>query len=175
MDYKNINHLLEKYWEGETSLQEEATLKQYFNQENVATEHRQFTPLFQYLKDEQDVMISDGFEAKLLAQLEKEQPSAKVRQLSWARGIQTVAAIGIILLGAFFIFQQEKQTDNPYHPERFAGRTNVFIIDDPEESEEAMAATKLMLELISGKMKKGSDKATKGIVEVNKGKNRTFK
>jgi hypothetical protein len=73
MDYKNINHLLEKYWEGETSLQEEETLQQYFNHGNVAPQLEQYQSLFQYFKEEQDVMISDGFEKRLLEQLEKEQ------------------------------------------------------------------------------------------------------
>ncbi|HFB99837.1 MAG TPA: pyruvate ferredoxin oxidoreductase, partial [Phaeodactylibacter sp.] len=62
MDYKNISQLLEKYWEGETSLQEENTLKQYFNQENVAQELQEYQPLFQFFKEEQDLVMSDDFE-----------------------------------------------------------------------------------------------------------------
>ena len=51
MDYKNINNLLEKYWEGESSLQEEETLKQYFNHGTVAPELEQYQSLFQYFKE----------------------------------------------------------------------------------------------------------------------------
>ena len=35
MDYKYIEQLLERYWEGETTLQEEAILRTFFNQEDV--------------------------------------------------------------------------------------------------------------------------------------------
>ena len=35
MDYKYIEQLLERYWEGETTLQEEAILRAFFSQEDV--------------------------------------------------------------------------------------------------------------------------------------------
>ena len=107
MDYKNINHLLDKYWEGETSLKEEETLKLYFNNGNVAPQQEQYQSLFQYFKEEQDVMISDNFEKRLLIQIEKEQKivPAKVRKLSWMTSIRTIAAVGIMLMGAVFVFQ----------------------------------------------------------------------
>ena len=34
MDYKYIEQLLERYWEGETTLQEEAILRAFFSQED---------------------------------------------------------------------------------------------------------------------------------------------
>lgn len=168
MDYKNINHLLDKYWEGETSLKEEDTLKQYFNNGSIAPEHRQFQPLFQFFKGEQDILISDDFEKRLLAELEKE-PVAKVRNLNWKRTLRLVAAVGIILLGAIFIFNQLNA------PKKGA---KIIVLDDFESEEErleAYEATKAALKLLSGKMKKGSKKASKGLTEVRDAKKRTFK
>ena len=113
MDYKNINHLLEKYWEGETSLQEEITLQQYFTQDKVAPELEQYQSLFQFFKEEQDVMISDDFEKRFLEQIETTQKvvPAKVRKLSWMTSIRAIAAVGIILMGAVFIFQNLQPKD----------------------------------------------------------------
>jgi len=157
MDYKNINHLLEKYWEGETSLQEEETLQQYFNHNNVAPELKQFKSLFQFFKEEQDVMISDDFEKRLLQEIEKEQKvvPAKIRKLSWMTSIRTIAAVGILLMGAIFVFQnlQPKETD-------------VWAKYEIEDEAAAIEATKAALALLSGKMKKGSKKATKGFSEM---------
>lgn len=172
MDLNNINHLLDKYWEGETSLQDEETLKQYFNNGQVASEHRQFQPLFQYFKEEQDVLISDNFEIKLLERLQNE-PEVKVRKLNWIRNIRSIAAVGIILFAAIFAFQKYSQ---PEDIKDYTLRDNVYIFDDnAEDTDEALAATKLALQLLSGKMKKGSKKATKGLIEVKQAKNRTFK
>ncbi|MBK8080845.1 MAG: hypothetical protein IPK25_11490 [Saprospiraceae bacterium] len=40
-----INDLLEKYWEGETTVEEENILKSYFQNGQVMPEHEAFTPL----------------------------------------------------------------------------------------------------------------------------------
>jgi len=168
MDYKNINHLLEKYWLGETSLQEEETLQQYFNHGNVATQLEQYKSLFQYFKEEQDVMIGDDFEKRLLEQIEKEQKvvPTKVRKLSWMTSIRAIAAVGIILMGAVFIFQNinSPQVEN----DRFAK----YEITDQDE---AIEATRLALALLSGKMRKGSKKATKGFSEMKSVTKKAFK
>lgn len=157
MEYKNINNLLEKYWEGETSLQEEDTLKQYFNHSEVAPELEQYQSLFQYFTEEQGVMISNDFEKRLLEQIENEQKVVpmKVRKISWMTSIRTIAAVGILLMGAVFIFQnlQPKETD-------------VWAKYEIEDEQEAIEATKAALALLSGKMKKGSKKAKKGFSEI---------
>ena len=53
MDYNNIKQILEKYWEGETSLQEENLLHEYFNSDDVVEELKDVQPMFQYFKEEQ--------------------------------------------------------------------------------------------------------------------------
>ncbi|GGD29605.1 hypothetical protein [Flavobacterium orientale] len=50
MDWQKIEQLIDKYFEGTTSLEEEMVLKNYFSQENVADELKQFQPLFSYLQ-----------------------------------------------------------------------------------------------------------------------------
>ncbi len=158
MDYKNINNLLEKYWEGESSLQEEETLKQYFNNGKVAPQFEQYQSLFQYFKEEQDVMISDDFEKQLLKRIENEQKvvPAKVRKLSWMTSIRAIAAVGIILLGTFFIFQ------NLEPPKK----ADIWAEYEIQDEQQAIEATKAALALLSGKMKKGATKATKGFSEM---------
>ena len=42
MDYKYINQLLERYWTGETSLEEEQILRAFFSQANVPDELKQY-------------------------------------------------------------------------------------------------------------------------------------
>ena len=171
MEFNNITKLLDKYWEGETSLQEEEKLKQYFQNENVAQEHQQFQPLFQFFKEEQDVMISDDFEKRLLNQIENE-PQAKVRSLDWMRSIRTIAAVGIILLGSIFIFNQ---INKPAIVNPVAASDDRFSEYEITDEKEAYEATKAALLLLSGKMKKGTSKASKGLIEIKSAKKRTFK
>jgi len=48
MELNNIEQLLEKYFEGETSVAEEQQLKEYFNSELVASDLEVHKPLFSY-------------------------------------------------------------------------------------------------------------------------------
>ena len=46
MDYKYIEQLLERYWQGETSLQEEAILRSFFSQPDIPESLQQYQALF---------------------------------------------------------------------------------------------------------------------------------
>ena len=48
MDYKYINQLLDRYWQGETTLEEEQILRSFFSQLCVPEELAKFRPLFVY-------------------------------------------------------------------------------------------------------------------------------
>jgi hypothetical protein len=56
MNYTHINQLLDKYWDGETTLDEERLLKAYFASEAVDPRLVQFAPLFKAMKAEQAVV-----------------------------------------------------------------------------------------------------------------------
>lgn len=52
MELSKIKSTLEKYLEGETTLEEEKVLKTYFSSENVAPELREYQALFGFFKTE---------------------------------------------------------------------------------------------------------------------------
>ncbi len=51
----DIDNLLEKYWEGETSVEDEKVLKQYFKSSNVEQEHEAFKDLFVFFDNESQI------------------------------------------------------------------------------------------------------------------------
>lgn len=53
----DIQALLDKYWEGETSLEEERLLKQYFNGNPIDPRFQPFAPMFQAIREEQAVQL----------------------------------------------------------------------------------------------------------------------
>jgi hypothetical protein len=75
MDYKYIEQLLERYWEGETTLQEESILRTFFSQPDIPENLRKFQPLFvcEMLKEEP---LGEDFDARILEQI-GEAPVAK--------------------------------------------------------------------------------------------------
>ena len=79
MDYKYIEQLLERYWQGETSLQEEDILRSFFSQPDIPDNLRKYQPLFLLEKEES---LGDDFEARILEMIGEEEPKAKVVTLT---------------------------------------------------------------------------------------------
>lgn len=48
MEFNKIEDILEKYFQGETSIAEEKELKDYFSSPNVAQHLEQYKPMFGY-------------------------------------------------------------------------------------------------------------------------------
>ena len=46
MDYKYIEQLMERYWNAETSLEEESILRTFFSQKDIPAEMEHLRPLF---------------------------------------------------------------------------------------------------------------------------------
>ena len=87
MVLKNIEALLEKYENGETSLKEEQALKNYFSQETVAPHLEIYKPMFAYfLVNQQE-------------QFTKDVPlnTKKVVNYKWI----SVAAVAVLMLGIY--------------------------------------------------------------------------
>ena len=89
MELANIELLVQKYLDAETTLQEEATLKNYFTGGNVAKHLQEYTHLFNYF-----ALAKDEIYTKTIS-LESKNP--KKRNLKWL----TVAASVAILLSVF--------------------------------------------------------------------------
>lgn len=68
MDYKYIEQLLERYWEGSTSLEEESILRAFFSQENIPTDLLPYRPIFTFQAEEKgSEVLGDDFDEKILA------------------------------------------------------------------------------------------------------------
>ena len=77
MDYKYIEQLLERYWQCETTLQEESILRTFFSQEDVPASLKQYKALFELQQEKPE--LGDDFDARMLAMIgEEEQPKTKV-------------------------------------------------------------------------------------------------
>ena len=98
MDYKYIEQLLERYWEGETTLQEEAILRAFFSQEDVPANLMKYKSLFDCGLQEET--LSDDFDARILNSIgQEEEPKAKIVTLaSRLKPLFKAAAIVAILL-----------------------------------------------------------------------------
>lgn len=100
MDYKYIEQLVERYFECETTLQEEQILRTFFAQtgEQVPEELRQWQPLFAAMTP--DEQLGDDFTARVLA-LTEGAPHVKARTVSLSERLRPLmraaAVVGVVL------------------------------------------------------------------------------
>ena len=70
MDYKYIEQLLERYFNAETSLEEESILRTFFSQTDVPDEMQQWRSLFMVENTEK---LDDDFDARILEMISNEE------------------------------------------------------------------------------------------------------
>jgi hypothetical protein len=106
MNLHEIELLLEKYFEGDTSLAEEQKLREFFASGNVPERWKNLEGYFIYLTHEQDQQINDpGFDDKVMSQV-KEDRLARLTDLRrpWIYWISGIAASVLILVAIFVKF-----------------------------------------------------------------------
>ena len=96
MDYKYIEQLLERYWQGETTLQEEIILRSFFSQPDIPESLQKYSALFTYEKEEP---LGDDFDTRILEMIGENEPKAKtVTLISRLKPLFKAAAIVAIIL-----------------------------------------------------------------------------
>ena len=96
MDYKYIEQLLERYWQGETTLQEENILRSFFSQQDIPEYLQKYKALFTYEKEEP---LGDDFDSRILEMIGEGEPKAKtVTMISRLTPLFKAAAIVAIVL-----------------------------------------------------------------------------
>jgi hypothetical protein len=105
-----IERLLERYFEGETSLKEEQTLREYFRGKTIAGHLEQYRAIFSaFEEDTMEKCISPDFEQKVTASLSPH--SGKIVSLMPVRKkilyISSIAASILLLAGLFLTYRGE--------------------------------------------------------------------
>ena len=72
MDYKYIEQLLERYWQCETTLEEEQILHSFFKQHDVPEHLQQYADLFSYESEASQECLSDDFKQRMLDMVDEE-------------------------------------------------------------------------------------------------------
>ncbi|MBG0780881.1 MAG: hypothetical protein H0S84_01285 [Bacteroidales bacterium] len=110
MKYKAINQLIEKYFEGLTTLEEEALLREYFEQEEIPEEWQSIRPLFRL---KQDVSLADKpFEEAFDRHLAN-QKSEINKIFQWPL-VAAVAAVAILFF-SLFDFNEPSSTKDTFN------------------------------------------------------------
>jgi hypothetical protein len=133
MELNKIEILLEKYFQGETSIAEENELRTYFSSLNVAQHLEQYKPMFGYFPLAKEQMLQQ--EIPLLPM-----PRDKKRYVAWL----SIAASVVVLLGiGTYVF---------YNYDTANEKQDLGTYDDPEV---ALRETQKALALLSNHVNVG--------------------
>lgn len=149
MEWDKIEIILEKYFRGETSIDEENELRNYFSSSNVAQHLEQYKPVFGY--------FSLAKEQKLMQDIPLQ---SKKRNVAW---LLSIAASVVVLLGiglyGYFNYDTVNQSQK------------LGTYDDPEV---AFRETQRALSMLSNHINTGIG-SVQYIQEYDNSKNLIFK
>lgn len=136
MDSKEINELLSRYWNCETSLAEEQQLRDYFTSGDVPVELRETASLFQYFEENKKKSLHDISFDKYV--LEKVRPAGegRVRRLFY-NSMRIAAGLVVVMMAIWFIRNEVRES------------TPQEMVDTYDDPKLAFEETKKALMMIS--------------------------
>jgi hypothetical protein len=144
MDSKQLEQLLEKYWNCETSLEEEKQLRDYFQGE-VPESLKETADLFRYFETQQAKSVGGSdFDVAVIKKIKHQKPEGKSVSL-FVNYARIAAGLIVVVTATYFVRQEVRKA---YPPE---------IVDTYSDPKLALEETKKALMMIS----KGFNKAQK--------------
>lgn len=151
MDYREARVLLNKYWEAETTLEEERKLKVFFasHEEQLPTDLSEAAPLFNFYHEEAAVKMPE-WEAPSPWESKK---GTVIRQgrLRIARNYWEYAAIFVLVLSSIWLLR----------PTAHNADKQVAVQDTYDDPQQAMIATQKALEILASNLNKGKNEMQK--------------
>jgi hypothetical protein len=136
MDSNKIDALLSKYWNCETSLEEEQQLRDYFKNGNIPEQQKETAALFRYFELQKKKSLNDvAFDAQVLARTKSGKKGIMVK---FAYNTMRIAAGLAVLLMAVWFIRKEVRSTTPQE-----------IVDTYDDPKLALEETKKALLMIS--------------------------
>jgi hypothetical protein len=151
MKLHEIEQLIEKFYNGETSLAEEEILKDYLNQDTVPAQFMAVKEHFSFLKNEKKPELDDTFDEKILQSIEKDKLQPSSLRI-WTYRLSGVAAATLVFIVVWFGTEL-------LQPKEVYG-----TISDPSL---AFFETQKAMDEVSKKMKKGLQPAEKTVKKID--------
>ena len=147
MDSEKINELLNKYWNCETTLEEEKQLQDHFRNETIPEALAETAALFQYFEEGRKKNLTDiTFDAQVLKKIHK--PRGQVGTLIY-NSMRIAAGIIVLFLAVWLVRMEVRKTSISQTADTY---------DDPKM---AFEETKKALMMISKSFSTAEEQAKK--------------
>lgn len=163
METTKIKDLLQKYFEGQTSQNDEKLIESYFRSGNIDPELQEYKSFFDGLNELSDSR-NPQLESEIMDFILESEHREKTRYRWLWQTVTGVAAAVIIVLGGFLFWQQQQKPDdtfkNPQEAYAYAEQTLQFV---SEKYNKGFASLSKF-----DKLQKATDPVKKGVAPVNK-------
>lgn len=150
MDSKHAQELLQKYWNCETSLEEEHQLREYFRSEEIPEPLKDTASLFNYFEAQKQKAVDTHFEESVITQLKHPEKRGKMVQLM-NNSMRIAAGVAVLLVAVYFVREEIRKNDT------------VAMEDTYDDPKQALEETKKALMMIS----KGFGRAEQQAKKIN--------
>jgi hypothetical protein len=148
MDSKKIEELLNRYWNCETSLEEEQELRQYFRASEIPEQWKETANLFRYFEENKKKTLTDvSFDHDVLQKI-KVSPKGKMSSLIF-NSLRIAAGIAVLAIAFVFVKNEIRKS------------TPAEIVDTYDNPQLAFEETKKALLMISKSFGTAEEQAKK--------------
>jgi len=151
MDSKNIEALLEKYWNAETTLEQEQELRAFFQSANVPENLKDAATLFRYFEAEKSKKLNENFDAVVTKKIQQRHDGKIVQMTNWFRVARIAAGIVVVVASVYLIAKDARNRDS----------ATKEITDTESDPKLAFEETKKALLMISKNFNKAQREASK--------------
>ena len=150
MDSNKIEALLARYWECETSLEEENQLREYFNQVDIPAQFKEAAVLFAYFSEQRNKQVKDPtFEKTVVEVIEATTPK-KSKVVRMLYNVSKIAAGLLVVVVATYYIRSEIRKTTPQE-----------MVDTYSDPKLAFEETKKALLMISKSFGRAEEEAKK--------------
>jgi len=148
MMLNKMDDLLKKYWEGETSIEEEKFIRTYFRGEEIDPAHEQYKSLFDFFDEETKIVYPGKITTDKNVRIKRNFPLIRI----------AAVFLAIIALSAIVYINIDNRSI--HEPD-----WSQYEVEDPEEAKEMVIEA---LALVSGKLNKGENNMRENLKALNK-------
>lgn len=151
MDSNKIEALLAKYWECETSLEEENELREYFSQRDIPPQFREAAALFAYFAEQRNKEVREiAFDSKVVERIQTSTTANRSKVVRLMYNFSKIAAGLIVVVVATYYIRSEIRKTTPQE-----------IVDTYSDPQLAFEETKKALMMISKSFGHAEEQAKK--------------
>jgi hypothetical protein len=164
MNTEELNRLLEKYYSGTSTKDEEEILRTFFSQDNIPDSYEAEKAMFGYFTEKAGfIEASANLEERIIEKIDREEKQSKRTFLTpSAISYMSIAAGILILIGLWFFSENRKYSDDTFKDPRIAYAETIKILEGISTrmsgTEEALAPV--------GKMNEATSRGLRHIVDA---------